>query len=368
MADDAVAAHDDPPQEAAAATPARLLAARALGIGAALAAALVAYTAIVHWNEWVGSARHQHTDDAYLEADLTPIGARVAGYVEAIPAQDFAHVKAGDLLVQIDRSDYQATLDQARANEGVAQAARANLVAQADLQAANIKAAQATVSAAQAVAERAGKAARRQRVLLTGGAGSQDSLEAAEAADLAARADVLRTNATVVAATRQLAVLGAQLHQADAALHAAAAATHLAQINLDRTRIVAPQAGVLGQRMVRRGQYLAVGGQVTSLTPLPHVWVIANFKETQLTHMRVGQPATLTVDAFPGRLLKGHVLAFAPASGSQFALLPPDNATGNFTKVVQRLAVKIVLDDTDGLTDQLRAGLSVVADVDTGRR
>jgi membrane fusion protein (multidrug efflux system) len=128
---------------------------------------------------------------------------------------------------------------------------------------------------------------------------------------------------------------------------------------------VAPQDGVIGQRQIKPGQYVGVGTQITTLTPLPNVWVIANYKETQLTRMRVGQPAEVTVDTFPGRKLRGHVLAFSPGAGSQFALLPPDNATGNFTKVVQRIAVKIVVDDTDGLTDVLRPGMSVVARVDT---
>ena len=137
------------------------------------------------------------------------------------------------------------------------------------------------------------------------------------------------------------------------------ASLHTAQINLGYTRIVAPEGGVLGQRQIRPGQYVGVGGQITSLTPLPHVWVIANYKETQLTHMAVGEKAEVRVDTFPG-----HVQAFAPASGAQFALLPPDNATGNFTKVVQRIAVKIAIDDADGLAYRLRPGMSVEARID----
>jgi len=367
MADGAQAA-SAPLTSDAPADPARHRHARVLGMAALVAAALVAYACLAYWGHWVSDARHQRTDDAYLQADLTPIGTRVAGYVQSVPAQDFARVHAGDVLVRIDDADYRAAVDQAAANAGVAQAAKGNLAAQADLQRANIAAAQATEAAARAVADRAAKAARRQRVLMAGGAGALDTVEAADAADLSARADVLRASANAVAARKQLGVLAAQMVQADAALRAAQAAHRLAQINLDRTRILAPQDGVLGQRMVRPGQYLPIGGEVTSLTPLPHVWVIANFKETQLTRIRPGQPATLSVDAYPDHVLKGHVLAFAPASGSQFALLPPDNATGNFTKVVQRIAVKIVIDDADGLTDRLSAGMSVVADVDTGRR
>ena len=146
------------------------------------------------------------------------------------------------------------------------------------------------------------------------------------------------------------------------------ASLKVAQINLGYTRILAPQDGVIGQRQIKPGQYVGVGGQITTLTPLPHVWVIANYKETQLTHVAVGEPAEISVDTFPGRRLRGHVLAFAPGAGSQFALLPPDNATGNFTKVVQRIAVKIAIDDADGLLDRLRPGMSVVARVDTRSR
>jgi membrane fusion protein (multidrug efflux system) len=159
-------------------------------------------------------------------------------------------------------------------------------------------------------------------------------------------------------------VLSAQAAQAEAAVAAQQASLQQARINLGYTRIVAPVDGVLSQRQVRPGQLVGVGGQVTTLTPLPRVWVIANYKETQLTHMRVGDRATVSVDTFPGRSLKGHVVAFAPGSGAQFALLPPDNATGNFTKVVQRIAVKIAIDDADGLVDRLRPGMSVVAKVD----
>jgi membrane fusion protein (multidrug efflux system) len=359
------AAPDNPPVEY---SPRRRLAGRILGIVALGAAGLVVYLCITQWDSWTGAGRHQRTDDAYLEADLTPISARVAGYVRDVPAQDFQQVHAGQLLAQIDDDDYHAAADQALANVAVARTAIDNLTAQAELQKANIAAAQATVTAAHAVATRGGTAARRQQVLLTGGAGSQDAVEAANATNLSAQADLARASANVVAATRQLGVITSQIAQAHAALRASQAAADLAQINLRRTRILAPQDGVLGQRQVRMGQYLAVGGQVTTLTPLPHVWVIANYKETQLTRIQPGQSATITVDAWPGHVLKGHVLASAPASGAKFSLLPPDNATGNFTKIVQRVAVKIIIDDPDHLADRLRPGLSVVADIDTGKR
>jgi membrane fusion protein, multidrug efflux system len=152
--------------------------------------------------------------------------------------------------------------------------------------------------------------------------------------------------------------------QAFAAVDAQRAALTLAKINLRYTRIVATQDGVVGQREIKPGQYVAVGTQIITLSPLPHVWVIANYKETQLTHMAVGDRAKIEVDTYPGHVLRGHLVAFSPASGGQFALLPPDNATGNFTKVVQRVAVKIVIDDADGLTNRLLPGMSVVAQID----
>jgi membrane fusion protein (multidrug efflux system) len=160
-------------------------------------------------------------------------------------------------------------------------------------------------------------------------------------------------------------VLTSQLAQARATLQAQNATLDLATINLGYTTIRAPQDGMISQRQVFPGQYLGVGGQVTTLTPLPQLWVIANYRETQLTHVRVGQRATVTVDSFPGHTLHGHVVALSPASGAQFALLPPDNATGNFTKIVQRFSVKIVIDDADGLRDQLLPGMSVVPTIDT---
>ena len=160
-------------------------------------------------------------------------------------------------------------------------------------------------------------------------------------------------------------MLDSQKAQARATLAAQKAARDLAQINLGYTRIIAPVDGMVGQRLVQVGQYLSVGTQVISLVPLPHVWVIANYKETQMTHVRVGQPARVTVDAFPGAVLHGHVDSWSPASGAQFALLPPDNATGNFTKVVQRIPVKIVLDPDPSFDDLLRPGMSVIATIDT---
>ncbi len=323
------------------------------------------------WNRWESNARMQSTDDAYLQADLTPIAARVSGYVRSIPVQDFERVKAGQLLVQLVDDDYKATVDQLTASVLAAEAQIEALKAQRSLQGANVDAAKATVAATTANVEQNGRDLARQQKLLATGSSSTEASEKLQTARAQLAAQLEQTRSQAAAAGRQLQVLAAQQAQAEASLAAQRAALVNAKINLGYTSIIAPQDGVIGVRQVKPGQYVPVGGQVTTLTPLPNVWVVANFKETQLTHMAVGQKATIRVDTFPGRTLEGHVQSFAPGSGQQFSLLPPDNATGNFTKVVQRIAVKILIDNTDGLTDRLRPGMSVVATVQTrdeGRR
>lgn len=327
------------------------------------AAVLVVIT--TRWNLWQGNEKWQSTDDAYLQADLTPIAAKVAGYVRDVPVQDFDRVRAGDVLAEIVDDDYRAAVAQFSAGVSSAMAQVQVLKAQRQLQEENVHAANAAVHATAATFEQNTRDLARQEQLLKTGSSSTEASEKllTTRAQLAAQLDQNRAQAS--AAARQLDVLAAQERQAEAAVAAQQASLDLARINLGYTRIVAPQDGVLAQRQVKPGQYVGVGGQITSLTPLPHVWVTANYKETQLTHMAVGEHADITVDTFPGHRMRGHVLALAPGSGAQFALLPPDNATGNFTKVVQRIAVKIIIDDTDGLTDLLRPGMSVVARVDT---
>jgi membrane fusion protein (multidrug efflux system) len=317
------------------------------------------------WNRWESNARLQTTDDAYLQSDLTPIAAKVAGYVRAMPVQDFERVHAGQLLAQIVDDDYQAAVDQLSASVAAAQAQIAALKAQRELQTANVQAAKATIAATTANIDQNARDLTRQHRLLETGSSSTEAAEKLQTAHAQLTAQLEQNRAQEMAAARQLQVLAAQEAQAEAALAAQKASLAIARINLGYTSIVAPQDGVIGVRQVKPGQFVPVGGQVTSLTPLPNVWVIANFKETQLTHMAVGQRARIQVDTYPGHALKGHVIAFAPGSGQQFSLLPPDNATGNFTKVVQRIAVKILIDDADGLTDRLRPGMSVVATVET---
>ena len=315
------------------------------------------------WNRWQGAPGWQTTDDAYLQADLTPIAAKVPGYVSAVPVDDFQRVQAGQVIAQIVDSDYRATEAQAEAAVASAQAQAQALAAQARLQQANVQAARAVVAATAASLDQNGRDLARQQQLLATGSSTTEAGEKLQTTHAQLSAQLAQNRAQAEAASRQLGVLAAQETQAQAAIAAQQASLSLAKINLGYTRIVAPQDGVIGQRQVRIGQYVGVGGQITTLIPLPKVWVIANYRETQLTHMAVGQPAQIKIDTYPGHVLKGHVIAFAPGAGSQFALLPPDNATGNFTKVVQRVAVKIAIDDADGLADRLRPGLSVIAKI-----
>jgi membrane fusion protein, multidrug efflux system len=330
-----------------------------------LVALAVLIVITTRWNRWEGNARWQSTDDAYLQADLTPIATKVAGYVRALPVQDFDRVRADQVLAEIVDDDYRAAV--AQINAGIASAAAQveALKAQRPLQEANVRAAKATVDAIGANVEQNARDLTRQERLLKTGSSSTEAGEKLQTMHAQLAAQFEQARAQHSAAARQLDVLAAQQAQAEAAVAAQKASLQIAQLNLSYTHILAPQDGVIGQRQVKPGQFVGVGGQITTLTPLPHVWVIANYKETQLTHMSVGERADITVDTFPGRRMRGHVLAFAPGAGSQFALLPPDNATGNFTKVVQRIAVKIAIDDTDGLTDLLRPGMSVVARIDT---
>jgi membrane fusion protein (multidrug efflux system) len=266
--------------------------------------------------------------------------------------------------------DYRAAVAQAEAGVGTAMAQAQALRAQHELQLANVEAARAAVASIIASFEQSDRDLARQRHLLETGSSSTEASEKLATAHAQLEAQLMQSRAQALAAERQLPVLEAQLFQSEAAIAAQRAALDAAKLNLGYTTITATQDGVIGQRQVKPGQLVGVGSQITTLTPLPQVWVIANYKETQLTHMAVGQKAQITVDTFPGHTLHGHLLAFAPASGAEFALLPPDNATGNFTKVVQRIAVKIAIDDADGLADRLVPGMSVEAAIDArdGRR
>jgi membrane fusion protein (multidrug efflux system) len=328
-------------------------------------AALLVIVLGTYWNVWVGATVLQTTDDAYLQADVTPLAAKSPGYVRRVPVQDFQKVKAGDLLVEIVDDDYRAQLEQSQANVETAQAAIDNIEQQKVLQQTLIQQAEATIDATQADLTRYRLEAERQQKLRVTSASTEQLFEQAIANEKHTEATFALNQSQLAQQRQQLNVLSSQEEQAKAALKAQLAARDLAQIVLGYTRITSPVDGMVGARQVRPGQYVSLGTQVISLVPLPNVWVVANYKETQLTRVRLGQPARITVDAFPGVVLRGHVDSWSPASGAQFSLLPPDNATGNFTKVVQRIPVKIVLDRDPPLDDLLRPGLSVIATIDT---
>ena len=318
------------------------------------------------WDWWVGSAELQTTDDAYLHADTTPLAAKVPGYVRRMLVNDYQRVKAGDLLVEIVDDDYRAQVDQARANVIGAEAAIATIEQQKTLQGALINQAVAMIAASEADLIRYHlETVRQQTLLATRIAGTAQLVEQAVDNEQHAAATLALNRAQLDQQRQQLNVLDSQEKQAQATLRVQQAALDLAAINLGYTRITAPADGMVGLRQVLPGQYVSVGTQVVSVVPLPQVWVVANYKETQMTRVRVGQKVRVTVDAFPGTMLHGRVDSWSPASGAQFSLLPPDNATGNFTKVVQRIPVKILLDPDPAVDDLLRPGMSVIATIDT---
>jgi membrane fusion protein (multidrug efflux system) len=322
--------------------------------------------ATLRWDAWIGSAVIQTTDDAYVKADTTRLSSRVAGEVLTVAANDFQRVKAGDLLVQIDPADYEAQVAQAEAGVAGAQAALDNLNNQVELQYATIAQSEAQLVSAQAQDVEARQEQERQQSLEHTEAGTRQKLEQAVAAYARAEADVRASRAVIAEQHHQLEVLAGTKKQRAADLLGAKAALTAARLKLGYTRIVAPFDGVVGEREVQPNDYVNIGTNLINVVPLPDVYVIANYKETQLTLVKPGQPVEVSVDSFPGQLLHGHVARVAPASGSQFALLPPDNATGNFTKVVQRIPVRIALDKGQSLLDRLLPGMSVVSRIDTG--
>ena len=333
---------------------------------AVLAALGFIVVATTYWNEWTGDARIQVTDDAYVRADLTRLSSRVAGEVLKVTFDDFQRVKAGELLIQIDPADYQALVDQADAAVIGAQAALDNLANQIELQYATIAQAEAARLSAEALEVEARQEQERQQSLEHTDAGTRQRLEQATAAYAKSQADVSASRAVIAAQRHQLEVLQGTKKQRAADVEAAKAALDAAKLKLGYTRIVAPFDGVTSERQVQPGDYVNIGTNLINVVPLPNVYVIANYKETQLTHVKPGQPVDIKVDTFSRDTLHGHVERIAPASGSQFALLPPDNATGNFTKVVQRIPVRIALDKGQPLLDRLLPGMSVVTSIDTG--
>ena len=341
-----------------------------LRLGVLIVAGAIVVLFATQWDRWVGLAVRQTTDDAYVRGDVTPLSAQVDGYVRHVAVDDFERVKAGTLLVAIDDSDYRAKVAQAEADLLGAQAAIENIKARKAAQHAMVAEAQDAIVASQADALRAQLEAQRQRKLLATTFGTEQKVEQADADAKRLAATVASNQAALADQQRQLAVLDTQELQLRAELKAKQAALDLAKINLGYTRIVAPVAGMVSERGVFDGQYVHSGSQVISVVPLDNVWVIGNYKETQLTHVAIGQRAEIRVDTFPGVVIPATVDSISPASGSQFSLLPPDNATGNFTKVVQRIPVKLRLGRDNPLAGRLLPGMSVEATIltDTTRQ
>lgn len=334
-----------------------------IAIGAVIVAGIV-YG--IHW--WSVGRFIEDTDDAYVGGDVTVIGPKVPGYIAQVAVTDNQFVHAGDLLVKIDDRDYRAALAKADGAVAAQEALLANLDATGKLQEAVIRQAQASVAAADAETQRSRDDEARYRDLSSRSAVSIESAQRADATYKTARADSDKAQAALIAAQRQVDVIESQKQQARAALQQAKAEQDIARLNQGYTELRAPVDGVVGNRRARAGAYAAAGSQLLSVVPAHGLWVDANFKEDQLARMSPGQAVTIRADVLPGRVFHGHLASLAPATGAQFSVLPPENATGNFTKVVQRVPVRVVLDAADDQLGVLRPGLSVVADVDTRAR
>jgi membrane fusion protein (multidrug efflux system) len=317
----------------------------------------------VHW--WSVGRFIEDTDDAYVGADITVVGPKVSGYITQLQVTDNQFVHAGDLLVKIDDRDYRAAVAKAEGAVAAEQALLANLDATERLQQEVIHQAQAGVVAADAETQRSREDESRYRELSSRSAVSIESAQRADATYKTAQAASTKAQAALMAAQRQIDVIESQKLQAHAALDQARAELDIARLNEGYTELRAPFDGVIGNRRARVGAYAAAGTQLLSVVPAHGLWVDANFKEDQLARMQSGQAVEVRADVVPGRVFHGHLASLAPATGAQFSVLPPENATGNFTKIVQRVPVRVILDNHDDALGLLRPGLSVVAEVDT---
>jgi membrane fusion protein (multidrug efflux system) len=304
------------------------------------------------------------TDDAYVKADSTIISPKVSGYIAQVLVGDNEKVKAGQLLARIDDRDFQAARSQAHADVDASEAAVRNLDAQIALQQPIIEQGTADVAATEANLKFAQEEQTRYDGLMKTGSGTIQRAQQTDAALRANTAQLQHSKSGLQAAERKVDVLTTDRAKAVAQLDHARAVEQQAALNLSYTEITAPVDGTVGARSLRIGQFVQAGTQLMAVVPLDAVYVVANFKETQLTHVRNGQPVEVEIDSFHDTKLRGHVDSLSPASGLEFALLPPDNATGNFTKIVQRVPVKIVLDD-HSLTGLLRPGMSAQPTVNT---
>jgi membrane fusion protein (multidrug efflux system) len=305
------------------------------------------------------------TDDAYVRADQVAISSHIAGYVDKVPVRDNETVSQGQVIATIQDDDYRARLASAEAELQAARSAVDVLNAQAIVQSTRVTGAQADVRSAEAGLKQMRLEHARQRALVGDGTTSRRDLEAADADEQRLAANRDQKIADLGAAQQMLQVIDHEVDQALQTIKAKEAARDLARIDLGYTRIVSPVTGQLSARIALQGEYVTAGTQIGLVVPLPNVWIVANFREVQIAHMRLRQAVTVTVDSVPGRTFQGTVDSIGPASGALQALLPPDNATGNFTKVAQRFAVKIDLAPKQAGLDRLRPGMSAIAKVAT---
>jgi membrane fusion protein (multidrug efflux system) len=338
------------------------LVAGALLVGAAMLLVLLIVW-VVHF--WTFGRFQQGTNDAYLQADQVTVATRVAGFVDQVYVADNQTVKAGDPLVRIDARDPKARMDQALAQVAQARASVAQAEAQIRQQQAQVAETQAQQTAAAAQARFADKEAARYAPLAAAGAETQERLDQMKQNRDQANAQLAQTAAGVTAAQRQIDTLKAQITAANAQIQQAEAQVNQAKVDLDATLMRASIDGRIGDKTVRVGQYVQPGTRLMTVVPVQGIYLIANFKETQLGLMRIGQPATITVDALKGEALHGSVESFAPGTGAQFALIPPTNATGNFTKIVQRVPTRIRIDAGAEARKVLVPGMSVTVSVNT---
>jgi membrane fusion protein (multidrug efflux system) len=331
--------------------------------GASLAA--LAATGYLGWEYWTVWSYEVSTDDAYVQADNTTIAPRVSGYLTQVLANDNERVKTGQVLARIDDRDFKVAVAQANADVEAAKAALANKEASLDAQHSVIDSAKATIDVDKANETFAEQDNQRYAHLATTGYGSVQNAQQAQARILAARASIARDTAALMNAQKQIDILQAEVGQAKATLAHDDAVEEQAELNLSYTKVLSPIDGVVGNRTLRVGQYVQAGTQLMAVVPMNATYIVANFKETQLEHVRPGQAVNVEVDTFPGVEIPARVDSLAPASGQQFALLPPDNATGNFTKIVQRIPVKITFDPDGPLAGELRPGMSVYPTIET---
>jgi membrane fusion protein, multidrug efflux system len=315
---------------------------------------------------WTTGRFIESTDDAYVGGNVTAVSPHVAGFVAQILVEDNQHVRAGQLLIRLDGRDFQAALDHAQAVVTERQAALSAFEAKYLLQQAVIREAEANLNAKLAQATFAGEDAVRYRNLALTSFGTRQNAQRASAADDEAQSASKSAQAGLTAARQQAIVLDAEIAAARAGIAQAKADLEAARLNLGYTQIRSPIDGYVGNRAAQAGAYVASGAYLLSVIPAHGLWVDANFKEDQLAAMRPGQVAAVVADVLPGKVFHGHVLSLAPGTGAVFSVIPPENATGNFTKIVQRVPVRIALDDGDGRLGELRPGLSATVNIDTG--